>query len=633
MMCLLTVDYSNGVYGHNERSTAMSGASICFWLLIKYCVDMKIGEENLMNMYAHHYTTHVPRQYAQGEDFLDNSCQLLERIFQQGKATEDDFTNHRDDLETEIVVRQQASGMREERHRRTGHGAEGNEGKSDFQRSTLLGKWRTNHPLSDISIPVVLVQKYGEEVEVLLSFHELKEGTHFQRNADGSVTINVNGNSPPDLGTFDGTQSGAKKKAVHTTCCRPTNIAIRSRFVKDGDTGLNDLLSINQIKKFMFDMKRKDEFSGLTLKKDLVVALGRLMRELYGEPTGQDIGGVAVPGGGGAAAAAAGAPAPPPPPPPLPPPPAAAADAGGAARGGGSLAATVRGVERDQHSDSDMEEDWGSADENSDNDDDEMDGSSGGGECRRPEPTLCSLQQGRHKQHTDHPFMDSGVRSRLTWAYTVLSDQDMRAMCEKEALMNTAGCDGTEGPLSPPEIASHLAGEKPSRGISLTLDLSFSLFLAAKKLHPGVQKPPGETSSKAWILKIDLTKITGWIQDLSTYERASFYKLSTSQVNAAWCASEVLVSSIPRATILSVSLVDESTEWLLKIKGNDQGLNRNDVWKFGRYGLYREALDAAAPTDSRWRKLVGGLQNHDMTTKVKRAGGLRSRQQKTVVDM
>eukprot|EP00923_Selenidium_pygospionis_P010514 GHVN01018305.1.p2 GENE.GHVN01018305.1~~GHVN01018305.1.p2 ORF type:complete len:146 (-),score=18.61 GHVN01018305.1:398-835(-) len=145
-----------------------------------------------------------------------------------------------------MVVRQQASGMREERHRRTGHGAEGNEGKSNFQRSTLLGKWRINHPLSDIHLPVVLMEKYAEEAEVLLSFHDLKEGTHFQRNANGSVTIDVDGTSPPDLGLFDGTQSVAKKKAVHTTCCRPTNIAARSRLSKDGDAGLN-FLPINQI--------------------------------------------------------------------------------------------------------------------------------------------------------------------------------------------------------------------------------------------------------------------------------------------------------------------------------------------------------------------------------------------------
>ena len=72
----------------------------------------------------------------------------------------------------------------------------------------------------------------------------------------------------------------------------------------------------------------------------------------------------------------------------------------------------------------------------------------------------------------------------------MLSVLDMHAVREEEALMNTAGCDGTSGPLSASEATSHLVGVKPPRGISFTLDQSFSLFLAAKKLHPGVQKPP-----------------------------------------------------------------------------------------------------------------------------------------------
>jgi len=44
-------------------------------------------------------------------------------------------------------------------------------------------------------------------------------------------------------------------------------------------------------------------------------------------------------------------------------------------------------------------------------------------------------------------------------------------------------------------------------------------------------------------------------------------------------------------------MVDESTAWLQKIEGNDQGLNKYNVWGVGRYRVYREALDAAAPRD------------------------------------
>jgi hypothetical protein len=66
--------------------------------------------------------------------------------------------------------------------------------------------------------------------------------------------------------------------------------------------------------------------------------------------------------------------------------------------------------------------------------------------------------------------------------------------------------------------------------------------------------------------------------------------------------------------------VDESTEWLLKFKDNDKGPNRNGEWKFGRYRLYREALEASAPRDPRWRKACRKFINIELTTKMTRAG-------------
>ncbi len=63
---------------------------------------------------------------------------------------------------------------------------------------------------------------------------------------------------------------------------------------------------------------------------------------------------------------------------------------------------------------------------------------------------------------------------------------------------------------------------------------------------------------------------------------------------------------------------------VLDIKGNDQGFNAKGVWKFGRYGLWREAFEARHYSPSLLEGLYTRLLDKGLTDKVNARTGKRA---------
>ena len=99
--------------------------------------------------------------------------------------------------------------------------------------------------------------------------------------------------------------------------------------------------------------------------------------------------------------------------------------------------------------------------------------------------------------------------------------------------------------------------------------------MAAKKLNPAVRKPDGD-HSKALITKVGLTKVPAWILDISAFQSAKAKGLSDMRATWAWSASELILGGFPWSALLQGCIVDTCANWLLRIKGYDQGLNRKN---------------------------------------------------------